>query len=131
MSARTFALRSGIAALVLAVGLHGDARAQTSAQWSQLVNYVGKLAGRLLEQQTQIERLTAENEQQRQTINVAIEALDQERCRISRLNQAVKEFAVQAPVTPVYPEFVSNVACKDLASPVPPFPVPLAVPTRP
>lgn len=122
------------AAVIVAFGLAAasdDAHAQSAAQWSQLVSYVGRLANRLLEQQAQIERLTAENEQQRQTINVTIEALDQERCRISRLNQTVKEFAVQPPATPVYPEFVSNVACKDLASPVPPFPVPLAVPVRP
>jgi hypothetical protein len=92
------------------------AQAQTPAQWSQLVAYVGKLANRMLDQQQEIEL-------HKQTINVLIEALDQERCRISRTISSLKAATAQEPTTPV--TTVENVACKDLVSPVPPFPTPI------
>lgn len=117
-----------IIGLALALGAPDPAHAQSAAQWSQLVAYVGKLANRMLEQQQTIERLAAENEQQRQTINTTIGALEQERCRIGRLSGSVKAFAVVPPASPAYPQWVDGVACIDLASPIPPFPVPLPAP---
>ena len=106
--------RIAILAVALAIGGPVPAHAQTSAQWSQLVAYVGKLANRMLEQQTEIERLKA-------TLNTTIGALEQERCRTNRL-QASLRAAIESS-TPI--TWVDNVACFDLKSPVPPFPEPL------
>lgn len=114
-----------IAALLVG-GATPAAHAQTAQQWSQLVAYVGKLANRMLSQQTEIERLLAENEQQRVALNATIAALDNERCRVGRLTNAVRSFAVAPPAVPVYPSWIdADVACVDLKSTRPPIPAPL------
>ena len=114
--------------VALALG-NSDAHAQTSAQWSQLVAYVGKLANRVIEQQTEIERLKAVNEQQRRTINEAIAVIENERCRINRTTNAFRQFAVPPASSPVYPQWSeAEVACVDLKSPLPRVPAPLPAP---
>jgi septal ring factor EnvC (AmiA/AmiB activator) len=115
-----------VGAVALALGGISDAaQAQTSTQWSQLVNYVGQQSKLILDQRSRIERLEAENAQQRTTINAAIAALDQERCRVSRLTGVIKDMLKDPPILPTW---VENVACIDLKSPVPPFPQPLPAP---
>lgn len=116
------------AAVAAAALLATDSHAQTNAQWSQLVQYVGQQSRVILEMRSRIERLEAANEQQRQTINASIAALDQERCRVTRLTAAVQKFAVAPPSPPAYPTFTDNVACADLKSPIPPFPAALPAP---
>ena len=113
-------------AVVLALGGISDAaQAQTSTQWSQLVAYIGQQSKLILDQRSRIERLEAENAQQRTTINAAIVALDQERCRVNRLTGALRDMTQQPPNLPT---FVENVSCSDLTSPVPPFPAQLPAP---
>lgn len=117
-------IAAGAIALALG-GISDAAQAQTSAQWSQLVNYVGQQSKLILDQRSRIERLEAENAQQRATINTTIAALDQERCRVSRLSGAVRDMLKQPPVLPTW---FDGVACIDMKSPVPPFPAPLPAP---
>lgn len=56
-----------------------------------------------------------------------IAALDNERCRVGRLTNAVRSFAVAPPAVPVYPSWIdADVACVDLKSTRPPIPAPLS-----
>jgi septal ring factor EnvC (AmiA/AmiB activator) len=117
-------LTASVIALALG-GISDAAQAQTSTQWSQLVNYVGQQSKLILDQRSRIERLEAENAQQRETINTTIAALEQERCRVSRLNGTIRDMLKEPPILPTWYE---NVACVDLKSPVPPFPAQLPAP---
>lgn len=114
-----------IAAGVVALGISTSAQAQTSTQWSQLMAYISQQSKLILDQRSRIERLEAENAQQRATINATIAALDQERCRVSRLTGALTDMT---KVPPIMPTFVDGVACADLKSLPPPFPAPLPAP---
>lgn len=113
-----------IGALALLIG--SDASAQTSAQWSQLLSYVSQQTKLIIDLRTRMERMEASDAQQRATLNATIAALDQERCRISRLTTAFKDYYGNSP--PIVPTWVEGVACVDLKSPVPPFPVPIQAP---
>jgi hypothetical protein len=106
--------------------LAADSHAQTSAQWSQLIGYVGQQSKLIIDLRARVETLEAENTRQRNTINQTIAALDQERCRTSRLSTAVRDATLTEPTRPI--TLVDNVACIDLKSPPPPFPSPLAAP---
>jgi hypothetical protein len=117
------------AAAVIALALGGvseGAHAQSTAQWSQLVAYVSKLANRMLDQQIEIERLRAVDALHRETINITIGALDNERCRTSRTLAAIRDATAAEPTKPILT--VENVACVDLKSPPPPFPQVLPAP---
>jgi uncharacterized coiled-coil protein SlyX len=121
-------MRAAAIAAVAVAGalLAADSHAQTSAQWSQLVGYVGQQSRVILEMRGRIERLEAENAQQRETINATITQLDQQRCRVSRLTVAFKDYTGNVP--PTQPQWVDGVSCIDLKSAVPPFPALLPSP---
>lgn len=108
----------------LALALVGDASAQTSSQWSQLLTYVGNQTKLIIDLRARMERMEASDAQQRATINTAIGALDQERCRVSRLIASIRDQVERnIPMT-----WVEDVACSDLKSPPPAFPQPLPAP---
>lgn len=111
--------RIAIVTLALAIGAP-DARAQTPAQWSQLVAYVGRLAQRSIDQGIELERLRAVEALHREAINTAIGWMENDRCRINRLNAFLEEATKAEPTKPIV--LVHNVACADLKSPLPPFP---------
>lgn len=109
---------------VLALLMTSDASAQTSAQWSQMLSYVGQQSKLIIDLRSRMERMEASDAQQRATINVTVAALDQERCRISRLSNAIRDQVEKG----IAMTWVENVACVDLKSPLPPFPTPLPAP---
>lgn len=95
-----------------------SASAQTAAQWSQLLSYVSQQTRLIIDLRARMERMEDSDARQRSAINATIVALDQERCRISRLINSVRDnIDSGAQIT-----LIDGVACIDLKSPVPPFP---------
>lgn len=95
------------AALFMAAA--SEAHAQTSSQWSQLVAYVGKLANRMLDQQAEIERLKAENEQQRQVINGTRAYLVDWTCKYNGFVKQVSDITTTGVKKPI--PYLEGVAC--------------------
>ncbi|MBP7548692.1 MAG: hypothetical protein KA761_00280 [Gemmatimonadaceae bacterium] len=113
------------AALFMAAA--SEAHAQTSSQWSQLVAYVGKLANRMLDQQAEIERLKAENEQQRKHINDTRVYLVDWTCKWNGFVKQVSTMTTTGVLQPI--PFYEGVACGE-TDPVK-FPGPLLPPALP
>lgn len=100
-----------------------NASAQSAAQWSQLLSYVSQQTKLIIDLRSRVDRLEASDRQLRSTLNVTISALDQERCRVSRLTTSLVDFVGKG----IAPDLVDGVSCIDLKSPAPEFPTELLI----